>query len=235
MEPIIFQKRLRNITKLLGNIFLQTHPNNKKFISFEGIEGVGKSTNIQYVAHLLEQHAQNYILTREPGGTPLAESIRQLLLTHAQYKEKIWPDTEILLLYAGRMQHVQEVIFPALNQGQWVLCDRFFDATFAYQGGGRKVDMARIEILNNWALGDFEPAHTFVFDASPEVGLARVQKRGVLDRIEQEKIEFFHAVRETYLQRAKQDPKRFIVIDANRDLFSIQLDLKVAIEKILMA
>lgn len=214
---------------------MKNTPKNKKFISFEGIEGVGKSTNIQYVGHLLEKHTQSYILTREPGGTPLAEEIRKLLLTHTQDAEKIWPDTEILLLYAGRMQHVQEVIFPALSQEKWVLCDRFFDATFAYQGGGRKVDMARIESLHHWALGDFKPATTFIFDAPPEVGLARIQKRGALDRIEQEKIDFFHAVRQVYLQRAQADPKRFIVIDTNRDLPAIQLDLKLAIDKILVA
>lgn len=206
---------------------------NKKFISFEGIEGVGKSTNIQYVAELLKQYNQEYILTREPGGTPLAESIRQSLLTHAQYEETIWPDTEILLLYAGRIQHVQEVILPALEKGQWVLCDRFTDATFAYQGGGRKIDSARIEVIHHWALGDFQPAYTFLFDAPPEVGFTRIKKRGVLDRIEQEKIDFFHAVRDTYLQRAKQEPQRFFVIDASRNLSDIQSDIHLAIEKIL--
>jgi len=212
---------------------LKNLANNKKFISFEGIEGVGKSTNIQYVASLLAAHNQEYIITREPGGTPLAESIRQCLLTHGQYQETIWPDTEILLLYAGRIQHVQEIIIPALKKGQWVLCDRFTDATFAYQGGGRKIDADRIQVINDWALGAFEPAYTFLFDAPPEVGLARIKNRGALDRIEQEKIDFFSAVREMYLQRAKTHAKRFIVIDAHRSLSHIQEDINLAIEKIL--
>jgi dTMP kinase len=209
------------------------HPNNKKFISFEGIEGVGKSTNIQYVAQLLKDHNQDYILTREPGGTPLAESLRQLLLKQSQEDEKIWPDTEILLFYAGRLQHVKNVIYPALHKGQWVLCDRFVDATFAYQGGGRGIEKAHIEALNHWTLGDFIPAYTFLFDAPPEVGFARIQTRGPLDRIEQEKSAFFARSREAYLERAHQDPSRFIVIDAQKSLSDIQLELKTAIEKII--
>lgn len=208
--------------------------NNQKFISFEGIEGVGKSTNIQYVAQLMAQYEQSYILTREPGGTPLAESIRNLLLTQS-YDEKIWPDTEMLLLYAGRVQHLNNVIFPALEKGQWVLCDRFLDATFAYQGGGRKVDKARIESLNDWALETFMPSYTFLFDAPPEVGFARIQHRGALDRIEQEKRDFFFAVREAYLERAKNDPSRFIVIDAQQSLEAVQLQLKEAVEKMIRA
>lgn len=209
------------------------HPNNQKFISFEGIEGVGKSTNIQYIAQLMTQYSQEYILTREPGGTPLAESIRQLLLKPSDNHEVIWPDTEILLLYAGRVQHLNNVIYPALEKGQWVLCDRFCDATFAYQGGGRKVDTHRIQSLNDWALNDFMPAHTFLFDASPEVGLSRIQKRGTLDRIEQEKVNFFVAVREAYLQRVQKNPQRFTVINAEKSLFEIQLELKATIEKII--
>lgn len=208
------------------------HPNNHKFISFEGIEGVGKSTNIRYIASLMDEYGQDYILTREPGGTPLAEALRQLLLTPHQ-KERIWPDTEILLLYAGRVQHLNNVIYPALKKGQWVLCDRFCDATFAYQGGGRQVDTARIQQLNDWALHRFMPAHTFLFDAPPEVGLARIQQRGSLDRIEQEKHDFFVSVRKVYLERAYQEPQRFKIINATHTLSAIHRELKISIQNLI--
>lgn len=208
-------------------------PNHKKFISFEGIEGVGKSTNIQYVAQLMRDSGQDVVLTREPGGTPLAESLRAILL-HPTSDETIYPDTELLLLYAGRVQHIHTVIYPALAQGKWVLCDRFIDATFAYQGGGRTIPYERIEHLNQWALEGFIPAHTFLFDAPPEVGFTRIQKRGQqLDRIEQEKMDFFSRTRAAYLTRVKQDPNRFTLIDAQNPLEVIQSQLKAVVENLM--
>ncbi|AJE14868.1 dTMP kinase [Stutzerimonas balearica] len=190
------------------------------FITLEGPEGAGKSTNRDYLAALLREHGVDVVLTREPGGTPLAERIRELLLAPAD--EPMASDTELLLVFAARAQHLQQVVRPALARGAVVLCDRFTDATYAYQGGGRGVPAERIELLEDFVQGALRPDLTLVFDLPVEVGLARAAARGRLDRFEQERLEFFEAVRSTYLQRAAQAPERYRVLDAAQPLDAVQ-------------
>jgi dTMP kinase len=190
------------------------------FITLEGPEGAGKSTNRDYLAALLREHGVDVVLTREPGGTPLAERIRELLLAPAD--EPMASDTELLLVFAARAQHLQQVVRPALARGAVVLCDRFTDATYAYQGGGRGVPAERIALLEDFVQGVLRPDLTLVFDLPVEVGLARAAARGRLDRFEQERLEFFEAVRSTYLQRAAQSPERYRVLDAAQPLDAVQ-------------
>lgn len=190
------------------------------FITLEGPEGAGKSTNRDYLAALLREHGVDVVLTREPGGTPLAERIRELLLAPAD--EPMASDTELLLVFAARAQHLQQVVRPALARGTVVLCDRFTDATYAYQGGGRGVPAERIALLEDFVQGVLRPDLTLVFDLPVEVGLARAAARGRLDRFEQERLEFFEAVRSTYLQRAAQAPERYRVLDAAQPLDAVQ-------------
>lgn len=193
------------------------------FITLEGPEGAGKSTNREYLAELLMQAGIEVVLTREPGGTPLAERIRELLL--APDSEVMAVDTELLLMFAARAQHLAGVIRPALARGAVVLCDRFTDATYAYQGGGRGLAHERIAILEQFVQGDLRPDLTLVFDLPVEVGLARAAARGQLDRFEQEQQSFFEAVRQTYLARAAQAPERYRVLDAAQPLSQVQADL----------
>lgn len=193
------------------------------FITLEGPEGAGKSTNREYLAELLIQAGIEVVLTREPGGTPLAERIRELLL--APDSEVMAVDTELLLMFAARAQHLAGVIRPALARGAVVLCDRFTDATYAYQGGGRGLAHERIAILEQFVQGDLRPDLTLVFDLPVEVGLARAAARGKLDRFEQEQQSFFEAVRQTYLARAAQAPERYRVLDAAQPLSQVQADL----------
>ncbi|WP_410209247.1 dTMP kinase [Aquirhabdus sp.] len=181
------------------------------FISFEGTEGVGKSTLIQGVAAHLDTLKIEYILTREPGGTPLAEQIRGLLLTPDG--EKIAPACELLLLFAARAQHISQVIEPALAAGKWVLCDRFVDASFAYQCGGRALPTAQVQVLVDQFVSVL-PNKTFWLDAPVEIGMARASKRGALDRFEQERLEFFERVRAVYTERAIAESNRIIRVDA---------------------
>ncbi len=181
------------------------------FISFEGTEGVGKTTLINRVEHWLQQQQQPYVRTREPGGTPLAEQIRDLLLT--PQAEPMSADCELLLLFAARAQHLEAVILPAQHAGQWVLCDRFIDASFAYQAAGRGISQQKIQQLVDLFVPVL-PQRTFWLDAPVELGLQRAQQRGQLDRFEQEKVEFFQKVRACYQQRAAAEPQRFIRLDA---------------------
>lgn len=201
------------------------------FITLEGPEGAGKSTNREYLAELLMQAGIEVVLTREPGGTPLAERIRELLL--APDSEVMAVDTELLLMFAARAQHLAGVIRPALARGAVVLCDRFTDATYAYQGGGRGVAYERIAILEQFVQGDLRPDLTLVFDLPVEVGLARAAARGKLDRFEQEQQSFFEAVRQTYLARAAQAPERYRVLDAAQPLCQVQADLAALCPKLL--
>ncbi len=202
-------------------------PNKRgRFISFEGIEGVGKSTAIQFVREELDAARIPYIVTREPGGTPIAEAIRHVLLTH--YDEKMSADTELLLMFAGRAQNIAQVILPALQRGQWVLSDRFTDASFAYQGGGRGIAESHIADLAKWVQGGLKPDLTVLLDAPVSVGLSRVTSRGAKDRIETEGLEFFERVRKTYLQLAEREPQRFRVIDSSGGWESV----KPALEKV---
>jgi len=194
------------------------------FLTLEGIEGVGKSTAMNFIKAYLTDAKKNFIVTREPGGTPIAEQIRQLLLTPS--KEIIIPETELLLMFACRVQHIHSVILPALKAGQWVLSDRFVDASYAYQGGGRKIDFKYIEMLEHWLIQAIQPDVTLLLDAPPEIGLMRAKNRGVHDRIEQEKIDFFERARAAYLERARREPKRFHIIDATLPIKTIELQLK---------
>lgn len=204
-----------------------------KFISLEGIEGVGKSTNMDYLANKLAGEKIEYVRTREPGGTEVAEDIRQILLK--SYSEPVLAKTEALLLYAGRYQHVEHVIKPALNEGKWVLSDRFYDATLAYQGGGREQPLESIFELNKWVLGDFKPDYTIVFDAPVEIALERIQKRRHLDRIEQEDQQFFNRIRNLYLFLAEREPERFWVVDASQSIESVQKQIDYIVAEIQQA
>ncbi|MBA2654849.1 MAG: dTMP kinase [Gammaproteobacteria bacterium] len=197
------------------------------FITLEGIEGVGKSTALQFLEKFFQEQNLDYVLTREPGGTEIAESIRQLILEH--HTESMASDTELLLMFASRAQHIAKVIKPALAASKIVLSDRFTDATYAYQGGGRGISFDRIATLESWVQGHLQPDLTILLDAPIEVGLNRILSRGAKDRIEQEKIEFFHRVREAYLQRAEQFGARFKIIDATQTIAKVQAELRTTI------
>lgn len=202
-----------------------------KFITVEGGEGVGKSSNIAFISELLRQHGKEVILTREPGGTPLAERIRHILLD--KNETKMCSDTELLLMFAARAQHMHEVIQPAIAQGHWVLCDRFTDATYAYQGGGRGIATSRIAQLENWVQGTLRPDLTILLDVSVETGMQRANHRSEPDRFEQEQSAFFERVRSCYRQRAQAEPQRFIVIDASPALDVVQQNIATALQKYL--
>ena len=195
-----------------------------KFITIEGIEGAGKSTHIEFIQSYLSSKGIEVLITREPGGTPLSEDIRQLLLK--QSAEPMDITAELLLVFAARAQHLTTVILPALGRGQWVLCDRFTDATYAYQGGGRGVPMEVINTLENLVQGDLRPDLTLILDIDVDTGLARVGKRGAKDRFEVEKNDFFEAVRHCYLQRADGDNQHYQVINAGLPLVSVQNEIR---------
>jgi dTMP kinase len=202
-----------------------------RFITLEGGEGAGKSTNQEYIRERLQAAGIVVKVTREPGGTPLGEGIRSLLLDPAN--TAMHADTELLLMFAARAQHLHALVLPALARGEWVLCDRFTDATYAYQGGGRGLDMQRIAQLETWVQAGFQPYRTLLFDLPVEIGLQRAGERGVLDRFEQEQKAFFERVRAAYLVRAKVFPQRFRVIDAARDLGDVQAQLDSLIDELL--
>lgn len=193
------------------------------FITLEGGEGVGKSTNLAHVAELVQAAGHAVVVTREPGGTPLAERIRELLLQRAG--EGVAETTELLLIFAARAQHLARVIRPALAQGKWVVCDRFTDATYAYQGGGRGLDVDTIDQLRQLVQRDLEPDLTLLLDAPVEVGQGRARARGALDRFESEQDAFFERVRQAYLAQAARHPQRFRVIDAAQPLAAVQAQL----------
>lgn len=201
------------------------------FITLEGPEGAGKTTNREYLAEHLRRAGLDVVLTREPGGTPLAERIRELLLTPSE--ESMHADTELLLVFAARAQHLAEVIRPALARGAVVLCDRFTDATYAYQGGGRGLSQERIAVLEDFVQGELRPDLTLVFDLPVEIGLARAIARGRLDRFEEEGRAFFDAVRATYLQRAAAEPRRYRLVDAAASLAQVQRSLDSLLPQIL--
>ncbi len=203
-----------------------------KFITLEGSEGVGKTTNLSFIRELLEAEEISVIVTREPGGTRLAEKIRDLLLENQS--EDIDPMAELLMMFAARAQHIKHVINPALQQGQWVLCDRFTDATYAYQGGGRSMDMATINWLEQAVQGDLRPDLTLLLDAPLEIGIKRAKHRGKLDRFEREQRCFFDRVRQAYLQQAEKYKDRFKVINASQSLSDVQNEISEAIRNLWM-
>ncbi len=191
-----------------------------KFITVEGIEGVGKSTNVDFLAQAIEKRGHKVLATREPGGTPIAERIRELLVEHG---DEPMPDiAELLLMFASRALHVRNVSQPALAAGTWVICDRFTDASRAYQGGGRGFSQDDINQLADWVHGDLRPDLTILLDAPVATGMAREGRRGDPDRIEIERTEFFTRVRECYLALAKAEPDRFVIVDATQDLKTVR-------------
>lgn len=191
-----------------------------KFITLEGSEGSGKSTNLAYIRDWLAAKGIDLVVTREPGGTPLAEAIRTMLLDHRN--SAMCSDTELLLMFAARAQHLSELIVPALDAGRWVLCDRFTDATYAYQGGGRGIAHERIAQLESWVQGALRPDLTLFLDVPVDIGLQRASARGEPDRFEREKLEFFERVRAAYLMQARQSQDRYRVIDASLPLNEVQ-------------
>ncbi len=199
------------------------------FISFEGIDGAGKSTHVAWSADLLRAQGIALTLTREPGGTVLGEKLRELLLAT---EGQIHPETEALLMFAARRQHLEEVIYPALARGDCVLCDRFTDASFAYQGGGRGVEKRKLATLEAWVHPELQPDLTVLFDVSAEVGQARVGRIKSPDRFERENSAFFVRVREAYLERLKESPRRFVRLDSTRAIGDVQAELK---QKLLVA
>lgn len=203
----------------------QAEPSRGRFITFEGIDGAGKSTHIAGVAELIRLHGYQVVSTREPGGTPLGEKLRELLLHEPMHLE-----TEAMLMFAARREHLARVIEPALARGDWVVCDRFSDATYAYQGGGRGLDKQKFAALEQWVHGHLQPDLTFLFDLPPAVAGERIAAQGRdLDRFEQERSDFHQRVREAYLERAAAAPDRFVVINANQSLEIIKKQVEEAL------
>ncbi len=201
-----------------------------KFITIEGVEGVGKTTNLRFVVEWLHERNLPVLATREPGGTPLADDIRHFLL--ADHNEVICPDTELLLMFAARAQHLARVIIPALSAGKWVVCDRFTDASYAYQGAGRGLSADKIAALETLVQGDLRPDVTILLDAPLSVALSRMEKRGKLDRFESEEISFFERVRMEYLKRANAEPERFRLVATEQSLERVQEQLTKILQEL---
>ena len=203
-----------------------------KFISIEGVEGAGKSTQVRFIQDYLTSLGKTVVVTREPGGTELSEKIRNLLLEPSP--NSMDNDTELLLMFASRAEHVSKVINPALHRGEWVLCDRFLDATYAYQGGGRGIERQRIQQIADWTLKGLTPDLTLLFDLPVELGLERVlERKGEMDRFEQEKINFFKKIRKSYLKSAKAEPNRIKIVDASLSITKIQKQLTQLIKPLI--
>ena len=195
-----------------------------KFITIDGLEGAGKSTQIDFIKKYLSARNRDVFLTREPGGTYLGERLRELLLD--KNIDAMNSDTELLLMFAARNEHVKKVIEPKLEQGVWVISDRFTDASYAYQGGGRGIPLERIEELEQWTLQDFVPDMTFLLDLDVELGLSRVEQRGEKDRFEEEHKDFFNKVREIFSNRASKYPERIKLIDASKNIDETSSQIK---------
>jgi len=202
-----------------------------KFITVEGIEGVGKSTNIEFLSAIIEDNGISVLRTREPGGTPMAERIRQMLLEHGT--EELPDIAESLLFFASRSLHVSNAIRPALAAGQWVVCDRFTDASRAYQGHGRGLGIERINLMAEWVQEGLQPDLTILLDAPAEVGMARAEKRGAADRLDSEEASFYRRVRDGYLGLAAAEPERFAVIDASQEIEPVRDAIAVVINRLL--
>jgi dTMP kinase len=191
-----------------------------RFITVEGIEGVGKSTQVGVLCDYLRDRGIDVLATREPGGTHLGEHIRGLLLEESQ--SPMHPDAELLLIFAARAEHLRQVVLPALAADRWLVCDRFTDATYAYQGAGRGIAIQRIAALEQWLQGDFRPDLTLLLDADVETALSRLKARRIEDRFEREAVDFFVRVRQAYLELAMREPQRFRVIDANKSIDGVR-------------
>lgn len=204
-------------------------PARGRFITLEGVDGAGKSTHVAFIADALRARGASVVATREPGGTPLAEKLRELVLDMPMSH-----DSEVLLMFAAREEHVNDVIRPALARGDWVLCDRFTDATFAYQGGGHGVDAARIDTLAQWVHADCQPDVTLLFDVPVDVSRARLERAAqhgrALDKFEREHDDFIHRVRDVYHARARAEPGRFRIIDSTRPLAVVRAELLAIVE-----
>lgn len=198
-----------------------------KFITLEGIDGAGKSTHLKWLAAFLEHRGIDIQLTREPGGTELGENLRKLLLDRTQH---LHPETEALLVFAARREHLDKIILPALAAGRWVICDRFTDATYAYQSGGSGIVWDRIRLLEKWVQGELQPDITICFDVAPEVGRSRSGRIKRPDRFEQEQEEFYERVRQAYLRRAREHPQRIHMVDASAGIDEIQKKLEALIQ-----
>ena len=204
--------------------------NKSKFITIEGSEGSGKSTNIRFVQDYLSSKNIDYVSTREPGGTPIAEKIRDLLLDKSN--TSLCDDAELLLMFAARAQHLNELILPALDAGKWVISDRFTDASYAYQGGGRGLSWEKIAQLEQWVQGALRPDATILLDIPVDIGMDRVRERGETDRFEQEQLSFFNRIRESYLRLAKENPERFHIVDTQPSIKDVHQQLIAVMEKI---
>jgi dTMP kinase len=200
------------------------------FLTLEGVEGAGKTTAREFIAGGLRENGATVLETREPGGTELGEKIRALLLDPGQNRMSAL--SELLLIFAARAQHLEEVITPALESGFFVICDRFTDATFAYQGSGRGLDETLIQTLADLVHPRIQPDLTVILDMSPQKGLARARRRGELDRIERERLGFFERVRAGYIARARSDPERYFVLDSDRPLDEVKTDLGRLLERL---
>ncbi len=203
---------------------MSSTPRRGRFITLEGGEGTGKSTNMEFVEAQLRAAGVDLVVTREPGGTALAERIRHILVSHAD--EPLPATAELLLVFAARSVHLENLVRPALAEGRWVLSDRFTDATFAYQGAGRGLDPEFIRLLESRVQGQLKPDLTLLLDCDPRLGLARAEARGAADRFEAERLDFFTRVRRGYLDRAQAEPRRFRVVDASRPLEAVRSDLE---------
>ena len=199
-----------------------------KFITIDGVEGAGKSTQITFICDYLKAKGVKVILTREPGGTGVGEKIRTLLLSNST--GKMHADTELMLMFAARNEHIQNKIMPALERGDWVLSDRFTDASYAYQGGGRGLDVERIAQLEQWVLQDFTSDMTLLLDVPVEIGMSRVESRGKKDRIELEATDFFNRVRQAYIDRSEQFPERIKLIDSSQTVEHTKQQIKVILD-----
>ena len=202
-----------------------------QFITVEGVEGVGKSTNMDFMAERVSAAGFGVLRSREPGGTPMAERIREMLLEHG---DEPLPDlAELLLFFASRTLHIENAIRPALDAGTWVICDRFTDASRAYQGMGRGLGLDRVNTLAEWVHGDLNPNMTLLLDAPAELGMSRAEKRGATDRLESEQMSFYSRVREQYLALARAEPERFVVVDASQPLADVQTRIGMAIDRLI--
>ncbi len=200
-----------------------------RFITLEGGEGVGKSTNMAFIEEWLKKRGIKYLKTREPGGTVLGEALRDLLL----HQDKVEAKAELLMVFAARAQHIETLIRPALDAGRWVVSDRFTDASYAYQGGGRLIQQETIEFLEAFVQGTLRPDLTLLLDAPVEIGMHRVEVRGAMDRFELEQVSFFERVRSAYLQRALKEPERIRIVPADRPLNEVQSTLAGHLESLL--